>query len=59
MSVKPSEDADPAGWLEDQDLTAVERTFLVTLMWMDRRLRLVDYLELLEGMYYRWNLQMP
>jgi cytochrome b6 len=28
-------------------------------VWLDRRFRIVDYLELLEGMYYRWNMQMP
>ncbi|WP_254767518.1 cytochrome b [Salinilacihabitans rarus] len=59
MSLKPRDEYDHRGWIEEKDLTPVERTYLATLIWLDRRLRLVDYLELLEDAYYKVNLQMP
>lgn len=45
--------------MKKKDLIPVEATFLTTLIWLDKRLRIVDYLELLETLYYRVNLQMP
>jgi quinol-cytochrome oxidoreductase complex cytochrome b subunit len=45
--------------MEEKDLTPVEKTFLVSLVWLDERFRIVDYLELLENLYYKSNLQMP
>ena len=59
MSLKKQDDMDHNAWLKSQDLTAIETAFLTTLIWLDKRLRIVDYLELLETMYYRANLQMP
>jgi len=59
MSVERKDDHDHGAWLEEKDLTPIEHTFLATLVWLDERLRLVDYLELLETLYYRVNLQMP
>ena len=59
MSLKKSDEMDHNAWLKNQDLTVIETAFLTTLIWMDKRLRIVDYLELLETMYYRANLQMP
>ena len=45
--------------MESRDLTAIEQIYLTTLIWLDKRLRVVDYLEILEDMYYKVNLQMP
>jgi quinol-cytochrome oxidoreductase complex cytochrome b subunit len=45
--------------MEERDLSPIEQGYLMTLIWLDRRFRIVDYLELLETMYYRVNLQMP
>ncbi len=59
MSLERKDDHDHVDWLRDKDLSPVESTFLYVLIWMDKRLRIVDYLELLETMYYRWNMQMP
>ncbi|MFB6173822.1 MAG: cytochrome bc complex cytochrome b subunit [Halobacteriales archaeon] len=59
MSLERADDHDHSAWLEEKDLTPVEQVFLSTLIWMDKRLRIVDYLELLETLYYRTNLQMP
>ena len=59
MSLKKQDDMDHNAWLKEQDLTVIETAFLTTLIWLDKRLRIVDYLELLETMYYRANLQMP
>ncbi|MFA9517659.1 cytochrome bc complex cytochrome b subunit [Halopenitus sp. H-Gu1] len=59
MSLEKKDEFDHDAWLERKDLTVLESTFLTTLIWMDRRLRIVDYLELLETLYYRVNLQMP
>ena len=59
MSLKKPEEHDHRGWMKKQELTSVEKTYLFTLMWLDRRLRVVDYLELLENLYYKINLQMP
>ncbi|MFC7166446.1 cytochrome b [Halospeciosus flavus] len=50
---------DHGAWLDEKDLTPLERTFLVTLVWLDKRLRLVDYLEMVESLYYRVNMQLP
>ncbi|WP_433627904.1 cytochrome b [Halomicrococcus sp. NG-SE-24] len=59
MSLEPKDEHDHGEWLKEKDLTPIETTFLTTLIWMDRRFRIVDYLELLETLYYRVNLQMP
>ena len=59
MSIERKDDMDHGAWLQEKDLTVIEQGFLVTLVWLDKRLRLVDYLELLESLYYRVNLQMP
>jgi cytochrome b6 len=59
MSLKKSDEHDHKGWLEEKDLTPLEWGFLSVLIWLDKRLRIVDYLELLETLYYRVNLQMP
>ncbi|WP_281194113.1 cytochrome bc complex cytochrome b subunit [Halorubrum sp. F4] len=59
MSLKKNDEMDHNAWLKNQDLTVIETAFLTTLIWVDKRLRIVDYLELLETMYYRANLQMP
>ncbi|MFC6787664.1 cytochrome bc complex cytochrome b subunit [Halobaculum halobium] len=59
MSLEKKDEYDHKNWLESKDLTPVEATFLTALIWIDKRLRIVDYLELLESLYYRSNLQMP
>jgi len=59
MSIERKDDHDHVGWVEKKDLTPIEKGFLVSLIWMDKRFRIVDYLELLETLYYRVNLQMP
>ncbi|WP_049985820.1 cytochrome b [Halobellus rufus] len=59
MSLEKKDDYDHKGWMKEKDLTPVESVFLTTLIWLDKRLRIVDYLELLETLYYRVNLQMP
>ncbi|MFB6164932.1 MAG: cytochrome bc complex cytochrome b subunit [Haloarculaceae archaeon] len=59
MSLEPRDEYDRDEWMEERDLSVVEERYLATLMWFDKRLRLVDYLELLEGMYYKINLQLP
>ncbi|MFB6195560.1 MAG: cytochrome bc complex cytochrome b subunit, partial [Haloplanus sp.] len=59
MSLEKKDEMDHEGWMERKDLTPVESTFLTALIWMDKRFRIVDYLELLETLYYRVNLQMP
>jgi cytochrome b6 len=59
MSIERKDEHDHDAWIQEKDLTPVEQTFLTVLVWFDKRLRLVDYLELLETLYYRVNLQMP
>jgi quinol-cytochrome oxidoreductase complex cytochrome b subunit len=59
MSIERKDEYDHGEWLKEKELTPVESTFLMTLIWLDRRFRIVDYLELLETLYYRVNLQMP
>ncbi|SFR41118.1 Cytochrome b(N-terminal)/b6/petB [Halogeometricum rufum] len=59
MSLERKDEHDHKGWMKEKDLTPVESTFLTTLIWLDKRLRIVDYLELMETLYYRVNLQMP
>jgi quinol-cytochrome oxidoreductase complex cytochrome b subunit len=59
MSLERRDDHDHAGWMEERDLTPVEEIYLTTLMWIDKRFRVVDYLELLENLYYKVNFQMP
>ncbi len=58
-SVTPDDEFDRSEWLNEQDLTHLERVYLKLLIWIDTRLRLVDYLEMLEDIYYKINLQMP
>ena len=50
---------DHKGWMERKDLTPIEKGYLMVLVWLDKRLRIVDYLEVLENLYYKVNLQMP
>ena len=59
MSLEKKDEHDHKGWMQEKDLTPVETTFLTALIYLDQRLRIVDYLEILETMYYRINLQMP
>jgi cytochrome b6 len=59
MSLEKKDDYDHKAWMETKDLSPVETTFLTALIWLDKRLRIVDYLEILETLYYRVNLQMP
>lgn len=59
MSLEPSDEMDHKRWMEGRDLTPVEKGYLTALIWMDKRLRIVDYLEVLENLYYKVNLQMP
>ncbi|MFC4246625.1 cytochrome bc complex cytochrome b subunit [Natribaculum luteum] len=59
MSLERKDEHDHGAWLEEKDLSAVETTYLKSLMWLDKRFRIVDYLELMEDMYYKVNLQMP
>jgi quinol-cytochrome oxidoreductase complex cytochrome b subunit len=59
MSLEPKDEHDHEAWMERRELTPVEEIYLTVLMWFDKRLRLVDYLEILENMYYKVNLQMP
>ncbi|XVH30751.1 cytochrome b [Haloferacaceae archaeon DSL9] len=59
MSLEKKDDFDHNAWLREKNLTPVETTFLTALIYLDRRFRIVDYLEILETMYYRINLQMP
>ncbi|PSP82097.1 cytochrome B6 [Halobacteriales archaeon QS_1_68_17] len=59
MSLERKDEHDQKAWMEERDLTPVEKQYLIVLMWLDKRLRIVDYLEILEDMYYKINLQMP
>ena len=59
MSLEPKDRYDNRGWMQEKELSALETGYLMTLIWLDRRFRIVDYLELMETMYYRVNLQMP
>ena len=59
MSLKERDDFDHNAWLKTKELTPIETAFLTTLVYLDRRFRIVDYLELLEDAYYKVNLQMP
>jgi quinol-cytochrome oxidoreductase complex cytochrome b subunit len=59
MSLEKKDDFDHNAWLKTKDLTPIETVFLTALVFLDRRLRIVDYLELLENAYYKVNLQMP
>jgi len=59
MSLEKKDEYDRRGWMETKELSPVEKGYLMTLMWLDKRLRVVDYLELLEDLYYKVNMQMP
>jgi quinol-cytochrome oxidoreductase complex cytochrome b subunit len=59
MSLEPRDEHDHEAWMESKDLSPIEEVYLTVLVWLDKRLRIVDYLELLEDMYYKTNLQMP
>jgi len=59
MSLERKDEHEHGSWMESRDLTAIEQIYLTTLIWLDKRLRVVDYLEILEDMYYKVNLQMP
>ena len=47
MSLEKKDDFDHNAWLKKKDLTPIETVFLTALVFLDRRLRIVDYLELL------------
>ena len=59
MSLEPKDEHDHRAWMREKELSPIESTYLMVLIWLDERLRIVDYLELLETLYYRVNLQMP
>src|SRR6056297_3977404 len=59
MSLEPKDEYDHGEWMREKELTPVETTFLTARIWLDQRFRSVDYLEILETLYYRVNLQMP
>ena len=59
MSLERSDDHDHDAWMEQKNLTPIEGVYLTVLLWLDKRLRVVDYLEVLENLYYKVNLQMP
>ena len=59
MSLEPKDEHDHRGWMKERDLTPIETGYLTVLMWLDKRLRIVDYLEILEDLYYKVNMQMP
>jgi quinol-cytochrome oxidoreductase complex cytochrome b subunit len=59
MSLEKKDEHDHTGWMQKKDLSPIEKGFLTTLIYLDKRLRIVDYLEILETLYYRVNLQMP
>ncbi|MFB6096805.1 MAG: cytochrome bc complex cytochrome b subunit [Haloferacaceae archaeon] len=59
MSLERKDEYDHEGWMKERDLSTLEQLYLTTLMWLDKRLRIVDYLEMLETLYYRVNFQMP
>ena len=59
MSIERKDEHDHGAWMESRDLTPIESIYLTVLIWLDKRLRIVDYLELLEDFYYKVNLQMP
>ena len=59
MSLKKQDEHDHVGWMQEKQLSPIEKGYLFTLIWLDKRFRIVDYLEILETLYYRVNLQMP
>jgi quinol-cytochrome oxidoreductase complex cytochrome b subunit len=59
MSLEKKDEYDHRGWMKTKELSPVEKGYLMTLIWLDKRLRVVDYLELLEDLYYKVNMQMP
>ncbi len=59
MSLERKDEHDHGAWLAEKELSLIEKTYLMSLIWLDKRFRIVDYLELLEDMYYKINLQMP
>ena len=42
MSLKKKDEHDHKGWMEERDLTVLEERYLALLMWLDKRLRIVD-----------------
>ena len=59
MSLEPKDEYDHNAWLAEKDLTPIESIYRTTLIWLDKRLRIVDYLEILENLYYKVNFQLP
>jgi len=59
MSLERKDDYDHEAWMEEREFTRLETAYLTVLMWLDKRLRIVDYLEILENLYYKVNMQMP
>ncbi|WP_276273913.1 cytochrome b [Haloarcula litorea] len=59
MSLDRPDPHDHREWLRTRELTLLERAYLTALIWLDRRLRVVDYLEFVETLYYKVNMQLP
>ena len=59
MNPDLKEHYDYSKWLSEKELTPIEKTYLTILIWADKRLRIVDYLESMENLYYKINMQMP
>ena len=59
MNTDLKEHYDYSKWLSEKELTPIEKTYLTILIWADKRLRIVDYLESMENLYYKINMQMP
>ena len=59
MTPDLKEHYDYSKWLSEKELTPLEKTYLTILIWADQRLRIVDYLESMENLYYKINMQMP
>lgn len=52
---------DHSAWIRDKerDLSIMEKGYLRTLAYLDKRLKLVDYMETMENVYYKTYLQLP
>src|SRR6056297_2153746 len=59
MSLERKDDHDHEAWSEEREFARLEAVYLTVLMYLDKRLLIVDYLEILEGLYYKVNMQMP
>ncbi len=59
--MKRDELPDHSQWIRDKEkeLSVMEKGYLRTLEFLDKRLKLVDYMETIEGLYYKTYLQLP